>query len=530
MNRTVWFNVTSSIDWKRPPVGIIRVEQSLMTALRTLYNSQEFRLCAWHEGRFVEVCASNGEFIAKEYNLNSGPGFGDVLISVGLDWDKPYTHHFSRLREQGVLLVTCCYDLIPVLYPQYCVGEVAQHFTDYFVRVVWSSDLILCISKTSERDLHQLMARIGGPRPNTVVIELGDNVPSGVEPVSAAIKELAEDAFVLFVSTIERRKNHEVLYRAYHLLGESGRLAGMPKLVFVGMHGWGVGDLLKDIELDPLTRGKIIQLNHINDSELRLLYDKAQFCVYPSLYEGWGLPVGEALALGKAVIASNRGSLPEVGGDFVTYVDPWNAQAWADCMYGFANSPEAVQTHERRTRQEYVPRTWAQCGETVMKAISALPILASDLVLYPGYDMSTQVGVHQGPLIISTGKEGFLLFGPHRPLAAGSYRVKLWHIPTAATHGKALIEVVSQKGTVTHFHTECDFSANCGAPAETILCEFEVSIASALQDFELRCVVESGELTVARIEIVRTSPSGIRPSASDAILNLGLNHNPAFVE
>ena len=70
------------------------------------------------------------------------------------------------------------------------------------------------------------------------------------------------------------------------------------------MPGWGVGDLLKDIELDPLTKGMIVQLNHVNDAELLRLYESSMFCVFPSLYEGWGLPVGEALSLGKAVLCS----------------------------------------------------------------------------------------------------------------------------------------------------------------------------------------------------------------------------------
>ena len=73
---------------------------------------------------------------------------------------------------------------------------------------------------------------------------------------------------------------------------------------------------MKDIELDPLTRGLIIQLNHVTDGELSHLYKKAPFCCVPVVIRRLGPPVGEALAMGKAVIASGEGSLPEVGGDF----------------------------------------------------------------------------------------------------------------------------------------------------------------------------------------------------------------------
>ena len=299
---------------------------------------------------------------------------GDVFISVGLDWDYPYYKQFYALRKRtGVKVVTCCYDLIPVLYPQYCVNDVAGLFTSYFLEVADGSDLILCISKQSEKDLNEMLHRTGGARPPTHVFPLGDNVPlATTEEISLAVKAMCQEPFILFVSSIERRKNHEVLYRAYHLLCKDGRRSQLPKLVFVGMPGWGVGDLLKDIELDPLTKGMIVQLNHVNDAELLKLYESSLFCVFPSLYEGWGLPVGEALALGKAVLCSDRGSLPEVGGDLVRYVDPWNSLAWADEMYRMATDDVWRLGWEEKTRRNYSVRTWVNGAASVREALDTL--------------------------------------------------------------------------------------------------------------------------------------------------------------
>lgn len=347
-----------------------------------------------------------------------------------------------------------------------------------------------------------MLERVGAPIPRTAVIELGDNVPSGDEALSEEIRTVLEKPYILFVSTIERRKNHEVLYRAYHLLARTGRIDRMPKLVFVGMPGWGVGDLMKDIELDPLTRGMIVQLNQVNDSELRALYDNAQFCVYPSLYEGWGLPVGEALALGKAVVASDRGSLPEVGGDLVQYVDPWDPEAWAETMYGLATNTSLLSTLTDRVRENYVPRKWETCGEVVLRELSNLPDTPNTLRLYPGYQMSTQVGVHHGPRIVGFEEGGFLMFGPHLSLQPNRYRVKIWHEPLAdAVETAFWVDFVSDRGSRSYYRQELSLSPAQQHCKEEILCTFEIEVPLPVEDFEIRCWLTKGKLCLCRVEV-----------------------------
>ena len=467
---TIWINVTTSANWHRPAVGIVRVERELRDNLRKLYPVGQFKECIWTGNGFAEIETSSfdapssdqtagdiqfrsmetGEpmyllpvlpkrqaiisiaqgalslaparlrpmldrtirgcrvpivkainamalrrarkrarlnqiaqpasilvapdTLESQYaNLTHPFNTGDVLISVGLDWSYPFYKffYFLRTREQ-MKIVTCCYDLIPVLYPQYCVGEVAALFTSYFLDIADGSDLVLCISKQTEKDLLEMIDRTGGRRVKTRVFPLGDNVPSGGGEISLAVEELASQPFILFVSSIERRKNHEVLYRAYHLLCKEGKRSQLPKLVFVGMPGWGVGDLLKDIELDPLTKGMIVQLNHVNDAELLRLYESSMFCVFPSLYEGWGLPVGEALSLGKAVLCSDRGSLPEVGGDLVRYCDPWNVRTWADEIFRMVADDAWRLGCEEKVKAHYKVKAWLDGAISVSVALDAL--------------------------------------------------------------------------------------------------------------------------------------------------------------
>lgn len=558
----IWMNVTTSANWHRAVVGIVRVERELARELSLLLSSDEFGLCIFQDGKFIPYEGSpvstpsrplqpvrhnnrhvtfprSTSFEPSLRNLKSraqelpaantpahtptntsttferGIRHGDTLVSVGLDWDYPYINQFQFLKERmGVKIVTCCYDLIPVLFPQYCVGSVSSQFKDYFTKLSWASSLILCISKQSRADYQKLAKMIGAPEADTIVMPLGDNVPdmvmeiddqstvddAPVDALSAEILRAMERPFILFVSTIERRKNHEVLYRAYHLLARAGHGSRLPRLVFVGMPGWGVSDLLNDIEFDPVTQDLIIQLNHVTDHELNLLYERAYFCVYPSLYEGWGLPVGEALARGKAVIASAEGSIPEVGGNLVTYLDPWSPKAWAEEILALVDDPKRVQAMELAVRNGYQIRTWKDTAEAVKAALDRLRIVPpASTTLYPGYDLETKVGTPWGEEIRSGGAAGLLTFGPHRSLAPGRYDVCITIDKFEGDAGKIHISLRSGKGQKEHGaikitlnQTECLIETHI----------FPVTLRDFVEDYEIYSEISSGTfVSIKQIDI-----------------------------
>lgn len=583
---TVWMNVTTSYNWQRPAVGVVRVEKELTEGLEKLIGSSGFKRCVWVENRFVEVhlapskveqpaptpsaasatpapdqapsvfpllprrealvalaqaslsltparlrplanrillsakfrlgkylrnraqAASNGMAIytpeASQRDVAPVPGVefkaGDILVSVGLDWDHPYWRSFAMLRKvYGLKIVTCCYDLIPVLYPQYCVSDVAKRFTGYFLDVAEGSDLTLCISKQSERDLKQLLAEVGGVDVPTHIFPLGDNVIAPSASISPAISQLAASPYILFVSTIERRKNHEVLYRAYHLLCAQGHREQLPKLVFVGMPGWGVSELLKDIELDPLTQGLIVQLNHVTDGELRHLYEACKFFVFPSLYEGWGLPVGEALALGKVVLCSDRGSLPEVGGDLAIYIDPWMPEAWAEHILRLSTDQKALQKIESDVKSKYMIKTWDDACLSVKSALDALASTDFSMSLTPGYDMQTEVGYHCGPLIKSKGVSGCLMNGPKRSLPSGRYGISV-DFEDIEPGTIVRVDVVTDAGGQCHGTIVRTFDhALVTATKHTE--QIMIDLAQCAHGFEIRCHLASGNVTLNMINI-----------------------------
>jgi len=303
---------------------------------------------------------------------------GDIYISLGLDWDdKDYEYLFSEKKRINFKVLLFCYDLIPVKYPHLFFADVASRFAHYFADLAWCADKVLCISECTRRDLTELLKELGGPVPPMSVIKLGCNIPQfNNQKPTPEILEIAEKRFILFVSTIERRKNHEVLYRAYTRLVDNG-IKNLPSLVFVGMPGWGVDELLSDLQLDVRTKPYIRILNHVSDLDLQYLYQHAIFTVFPSLYEGWGIPVAESLANGKFCLTSNTASMPEVGEDFVEYIDPWDLPSWVERLKWYFNHPEEVLLKEQRIRSEYRPTPWNETAFLVLKHAQELRAVSS---------------------------------------------------------------------------------------------------------------------------------------------------------
>jgi glycosyltransferase involved in cell wall biosynthesis len=301
-------------------------------------------------------------------NVNSPFSQGDEYISMGLDWDQKDFQYLYRLKKELNLKVKLfCYDVIPVKLPHLCVGDVAGKFSHYFSDVAWCADEIFCISKCSRDDLKELLEQLGTPIPKLTIVKLGCEISEvDTQPeISNEVQFLLGKKYLLFVSTIERRKNHEVLYKAYTRLVDS-KVHDLPLLVFVGMPGWGMNDFITDLNLDPRVKGNIIQLNNVSDPELTLLYKNCWFTVYPSLYEGWGLPVAESLAFGKYCLASSAASIPEIAGDLLDYVDPWDVPAWSNNIKYLIENPDVIRQKELRISKEYSSTKWSDTAESIL--------------------------------------------------------------------------------------------------------------------------------------------------------------------
>lgn len=224
--------------------------------------------------------------------------------------------------------------------------------------MAWCADTVCCISKNSESDFKKQSLIVGSPIPKTVVIRLGENSFGAGKSKGIKKSPLSIKKFILFVSTLEKRKNHITILHAYTRLCE--RYGDqLPHLVFVGMPGWGVSDFVKDLELDFRVKDRIVWLKKLPDAELCWLYENCLFTVFPSHYEGWGLPVAESLAFGKYCLISDSSSLVEVAPHLLIPIDPLNVPAWVAHMEKLIFDPTQLQEKELKIRNEYKLQNWS---------------------------------------------------------------------------------------------------------------------------------------------------------------------------
>jgi glycosyltransferase involved in cell wall biosynthesis len=383
---SIWLDITTTLNWNRAAVGIVRVEAEALRYFLAV-NEESVCFCQFDSERKRYIIVPKAVARAVLANLDAGEqiavlddeiaedqklphpfAVGDTYVSLGLDWDhKDLATLYCIKQRLNLSIILFCYDTIPILFPEYCVSGVPEKFQQYFVDVAWCANVVLCISEHSRSDLLTYLQNVGAPVPKLEVVSLGTEIPTTREQsYSGDILEILNTKFILFVSTIEARKNHRVLYEAYKkILGVDKK--DTPLLVFVGMRGWGTDELISDIESDIIVGSYIRCLHNISDSDLAHLYENSLFTVYPSFYEGWGLPIAESLAYGKFCLASNVASLPEVGRDLIEYLPPDDADLWAERIVFYSDNVGALAAAEKKIVESYQSSSWMETGKAILE-------------------------------------------------------------------------------------------------------------------------------------------------------------------
>ena len=302
---------------------------------------------------------------------------GDVLVVLGAFWVMENAiERFIALKKRGVRLVVLIHDLIPITHPEFCEASLTDIFTSFCSHILQISDVVLSVSDHSGRVVADYLKskNIAVPVIKTLrsahmtwqpVKTNGGHEPSG------KLAQLVGQPFVLYVSTIEIRKNHTMLFRVWKTLIEKHGAARVPKLVFVGRPGWRVRDLMDQLSSTRMLGGQIVILHGLSDAELAVLYEKALFTTFPSFVEGWGLPVGEGLIHGRPCLASNASSIPEVAGAFADYCDPNNLD---DCLKAYERLILDDDYREQRAthiQQKFTPRTWNDVAHDLIDILDA---------------------------------------------------------------------------------------------------------------------------------------------------------------
>lgn len=306
------------------------------------------------------------------------PQSGDLLLIVGAFWVMPgLVEKLIVHKRNGVRIGLFVHDLIPITHPEYCVRDLVDTFTFCLEPALRIADVVVSISENTQREVEKLIARRGFSKPRMIVLRNAhyswNPKPSSSAKPSPAIRYVLARPYVLYVSTIEVRKNHTLLYRVWKrmIAEESGPV---PDLVFLGRPGWRVQDLMDQIEATEHLDGHITILHGVSDSDLAHLYKNALFTTFPSFEEGWGLPIGESLVFGRPVISSNLSSMPEVGGDFVDYVDPYDVASAYEVFRRMIFDTGYREQRARNIADNFTPRTWDDVAGELVAHIRALDL------------------------------------------------------------------------------------------------------------------------------------------------------------
>ena len=234
-------------------------------------------------------------------------------------------------------------------------------------------DVVFAISRATAADVEAYARESGVVLPGPVTpIPIGTGFGSQSQHASTShCRALpAVSSYALFVSTIEARKNHTLLFRVWRRLLEDLPAERVPTLVFAGHIGWLVDDLMRQIANTDHLNGKLVVIEDPTDAELAMLYRGCLFTVFPSFHEGWGLPVTESLAFGKPCIISNRTSLPEAGGRLVRSFDPDNLHDAYQVIRQVIDDRPGLARWEAEVRREFKPVPWSATVEAILVGLS----------------------------------------------------------------------------------------------------------------------------------------------------------------
>ena len=315
----------------------------------------------------------------------------DVVVMLDASWSASSANTFRKLSRRGVKIVTLIHDMIPISAPGFFGKSHAQRFAVWLSGSVEYTNTFIATSASVRTEVESYLRSVGSPQ-YVRALPLVQNFPHATIPkdvqtplckffrpqdypqfnecydLNDQLRALTQQPFVLCAGTIECRKNPLRLAHAWlSLLRRS--CGDLPKLVFAGRKGW----MIKDFEALLTATGNLYGyteiVEHPSDVELAFLYRNCQFVVMPSLYEGWGLPVGEAFSFGKTALISDVSSLPEVGQDLVEYCDPRSVQSIADGAWKLLETSARLQELEAKIASTQL-RTWNDVARDLKRILN----------------------------------------------------------------------------------------------------------------------------------------------------------------
>ncbi|MFC1733913.1 glycosyltransferase family 4 protein [candidate division KSB1 bacterium] len=357
-----------------PRSGVGRYQYHLLKALLDIDQSNFYHLYAFNfrnRHNFKKI-----KFPAKNYEINALPIPHRLITLWWMMMKMPRldqlvgkcdVYHISEIAIQPVKnakTTAFIHDLTTILFPEHHVkSNVFLHKKRF--QNIHKTDAILTNSESTKKDI---IKHLKVSPDKIFVTHLGADdsfrpmKSSDIKPVLT--KYRLNKPYILFVGTLEPRKNVKTLIEAFDKLKKDHDIPH--QLVLVGQKGWLYKDILKKIESSPY-KNDIRHLDYVPEEDLPALMNGAEVFAYPSFYEGFGLPVLEAMQCGIPVVTSNISSMPEVGGEACLYIDPDSADDLADKIYSVVNNPKLQKSLSEKGIERAKDFSWEKCAKDTLK-------------------------------------------------------------------------------------------------------------------------------------------------------------------
>lgn len=336
-------------------------------------------LSDWISACRAHVVYRAGSFIRRTTWKDSARMFSksDILLSLIQSMNRRNSGYVfcveDMKRRDGFQYVAIIYDLIPWKLPNLFPSNTYNAFVPWLKKTIQTADLVLTISENTKRDLVTFLTCEGMIPKEVEVIRLGDKLFTSTATRGAireVLRSLAKTGYVLFVSTTTNRKDHRLLYYVWKVLLERHG-ERVPPMMWAGVWGPYGHDLQFEMASNGDLKGRLITFASVSDEELDFLYKNCLFTLYPSIYEGWGLPVAESVAHGKYCVASNASSIPEIAGDLIDYHAPGDFDTCYRLVERAIFDDQFRKAKEEEICTKYRAHTWTDCTLMIIEKIQA---------------------------------------------------------------------------------------------------------------------------------------------------------------
>lgn len=383
--KRIFLDLTLSVlKFKENAFGVLRVEREIAKALlqqstpvgffaysNTTKTFHDIDRCSAAAVVGLDNPPANLPDAAITTQARLTPRHGDILIVAGYLWDWNYLEEIQKLKTTTSFeFIAIVYDIIPLLYPEFAFPGLFEIYRSYIHGLSECADTLYSISRATSKDVMQYLRADNRRVPTIRHIRLGSDVVSKNEnALSPSLDQFPPGPFVLCVCTIEPRKNHALLFNIWRRLYDTNREQLIP-LVIVGKIGFNTDDLLRMINQCGRLYPQYIKVYcKTTDSDLAWLYQNCLFSIYPSYYEGWGLPIAESLAYGKVCLASDSSSMTEIAPGLVELINPLDTLGWIDKVRQYLLNPDIIRQREELIKTQYSPTRWEESTKEFLMSV-----------------------------------------------------------------------------------------------------------------------------------------------------------------